>query len=127
LDTQVFLWIHTDPSRLGRVLRHVEDGHNQLLLSAASSWEIAIKHGAGRLNLPESPARYVAGRIQAIGATALAIEHAHAFAVADLPPIHRDPFDRMLVAQARALGLTLVTADPVFAGYDVDRLTVDAN
>ena len=124
LDTHVFLWLQTEPERLGTHLRAIEDESNDLLVSAASSWEIAIKHGLGRLELPEPPGRYVPDRLRAIDAQPVAIEHAHALAVAALPPLHRDPFDRLLVAQSQALDSPIVTADPAVAQYDVATLLV---
>lgn len=120
LDTHVFLWLQTEPERLGEHLAVVEDTRTELLVSAASSWEIAIKHGLGRLALPEAPERYVPQRLRAIGATAIPVEHGHALAVATLPPLHRDPFDRLLVAQAQALGAPILTADPAVARYAVE-------
>lgn len=119
LDTHVFLWLQTDPDRLGRHLEMVEDPANALLVSAASGWEIAIKHGLGRLALPQPPAEYVPDRITAIGARAVAIELGHVLAVAGLPALHRDPFDRLLVAQARQLDATVVTADALVTQYPV--------
>jgi PIN domain nuclease of toxin-antitoxin system len=124
LDTHVFLWLQVQPERLGDHLAAVADTANERLLSAASSWEIAIKHGLGRLSLPEPPARWVPDRMRAVGATPLAVEHTHALAVADLPVHHRDPFDRLLVAQARALGASLLTADRQLEDYDVDLLMI---
>jgi PIN domain nuclease of toxin-antitoxin system len=124
LDTHVFLWLLTQPERLGEHLRLLEDRRNGLLVSAVSSWEIAIKHALGRLPLPEPPARYVPERLRAIGAEALAIEHAHALAVAELPPLHGDPFDRLLVAQAGLLALPIITADPAVAQYPVETFMV---
>jgi PIN domain nuclease of toxin-antitoxin system len=124
LDTHVFLWLQVQPERLGDHLAAVADTANDRLLSAASSWEIAIKHGLGRLSLPEPPARWVPERMRAVGATPLAVEHTHALAVADLPVHHRDPFDRLLVAQARALGASLLTADRQLEDYDVDLLMI---
>lgn len=117
LDTHVFLWLQTEPERLGEHLPLVEDRRTELLLSAASSWEIAIKHAIGKLPLPEPPERYVPERIRAIGAQPLPVEHSDALAVASLPPLHRDPFDRLLVAQAAAYDLTLLTADPAVDRY----------
>ena len=122
LDTHVFLWLLTEPERLGEHLPVVEDRRTELLVSAVVSWEIAIKHGLGRLPLPEPPARYVPERIRAIGARALPIEHTHALAVAALPPLHRDPFDRLLVAQAGLLDAPILTADPSITRYRVDVL-----
>lgn len=124
LDTHVFLWLQTEPERIGDHLTLVEDRTTTLLLSAASSWEIAIKYGIGRLPLPEPPERYVPTRMRAIGAEALPIEHAHALAVAALPALHRDPFDRLLIAQAGAAGATILTADPGVAQYPAETLLV---
>jgi PIN domain nuclease of toxin-antitoxin system len=124
LDTHVFLWLQTARKRLGEHLALVEDPHNERLLSAASSWEIAIKHRLGRLPLPEPPQRYVPSRMRAIGAQGLAIEHRHALAVAELEPLHKDPFDRLLVAQAQALDVTILTADATVAQYPVRTLLV---
>jgi PIN domain nuclease of toxin-antitoxin system len=124
LDTHVFLWLLAEPDRLGDHMNSVEDPSNELFLSAASSWEIAIKTQLGRLHLPEDPRRYVPDRMRAIGAEPLPIEHNHALAVGELPPLHRDPFDRILVAQARGLRLTILTADVNIARYDVETLLV---
>ncbi len=90
-----------------------------LYLSAASAWEIAIKHAIGKLRLPEPPAEYVPRRMESMRVAALSIDHGHTLSVAGLPPHHRDPFDRMLIAQAIAEQLVLVTSDPVFGSYDV--------
>jgi len=124
LDTHAFLWLHTARKRLGEHLAVAVDPHTELLLSAASSWEIAIKHALGRLPLPEPPQRYVPSRMRAIGAVAVPIEHSHALAVAALPPLHGDPFDRLLVAQARALDVPILTADAAVAQYPVRTLLV---
>ena len=126
VDTHVWLWLQVAPERLGDALRECEDPANQLLLSAASSWEIAIKWALGKLPLPEPPATYVPDRIVSSGVTPLAVEHAHTLAVADLPAHHHDPFDRLLVAQAQTEGATLLTADPQLDSYEVDLLRVDS-
>lgn len=123
LDTQVFLWLQTDPRRLGTHRDLVADPQTDVLVSAVTSWEIAIKWEIGRLPLPAPPADWVPSRIAAIAATAVDVSHRQALAVAALPPVHRDPFDRLLVVQSRDLDASLVSADPVFAGYDV-RLVV---
>lgn len=120
LDTQVWLWMLTAPDRLGEMTDLIADTTVTLLLSAASSWKIAIKYSIGRLPLPEAPATYVPSRINSTGVTALAIEHSHALEVASLPDHHRDPFDRLLVAQARVEGVPLVTSYAFLGRYPVD-------
>jgi PIN domain nuclease of toxin-antitoxin system len=123
LDTHVFLWTQSDPERLKARRELIEDTHNTLLVSAVTAWEIAIKCGLGRLDLPEPPRRYVPERLRRLDAQAIAIEHAHVLAVAELPPLHRDPFDRLLVAQAKLLDAAIVTADPRVTQYEVQTLT----
>jgi PIN domain nuclease of toxin-antitoxin system len=120
LDTHIWLWMLADPSRIrADLLAEMTSSRTGLLLSAASSWEIAIKWAMGRLPLPELPDSYVPSRMQRTGVTGLAVEHVHALHVATLPAHHRDPFDRLIVAQARVEKLTIVTADHVFDAYDV--------
>lgn len=120
LDTHVWLWMLTDPSRIRPdLLSEFREGRSRLFLSAASSWEIAIKWAIGRLPLPDQPASYVPTRMQRSGVEGLPVEHAHALRVASLPKLHRDPFDRLLIAQAQLEGLTIVTVDPAFDAYDV--------
>lgn len=121
LDTHCWLWIGAEPRRFKPTARELlEDPGNELMLSAASSWEIAIKFGLGRLPLPEPPESFITSRIERSGVVTLAIEHAHAFHVASLPMLHRDPFDRMLIAQAQVEGLRIMTSDERFAPYDVE-------
>jgi PIN domain nuclease of toxin-antitoxin system len=123
LDTQCWLWWYLSSDRLSPGAREVmAASRDPLYLSAASSWEIAIKVGLRKLKLPEPPARYVPARLAEQGMTALAVEHVHALRVAELPPHHHDPFDRLLVAQAQIERMTLLTADPQIMAYDVDTL-----
>jgi PIN domain nuclease of toxin-antitoxin system len=123
LDTHCWLWMETAPQRLSERTRALlEDPDNELYLSAASSWEIAVKYALGKLPLPELPARYVVSRLQRSGISSLAVEHAHALQVAELPHHHRDPFDRLLVAQAMVESLPLLTADPQMEPYGVQIL-----
>ena len=122
LDTHVWLWMLSNPERLGEALEVIEDPASRLLLSAASSWEIAIKYALGRLPLPEPPSSYVPDRIRWSGVTPLPVEHAHALAVAELPAHHRDPFDRLLIAQARLEGVPIITADPQLRTYGVELI-----
>ena len=120
LDTQCWLWLVSAPARLSERARSlVASTDTELYLSAASAWEIAIKYALGKLRLPEPPARYVPSRLEATRVSAMSIELGHALAVATLPRHHRDPFDRLLIAQAQLEDLPILTADPVFASYDV--------
>ena len=120
LDTHVWLWMIAERERFdAETAGMLENSANELLLSAASSWEIAIKHALGKLTLPAPPARYVPQQIAKTGVTPLLVEHSHALRVADLPPHHRDPFDRLLVAQAELEGVTLLTADRQFEPYGI--------
>ena len=120
LDTHVWLWMLADPSRIQASLRaEIRSDRTRLLLSSASSWEIAIKWSLGRLPLPEPPEAFVPSRMRGTGVEGLAVEHAHAVRVAQLPAIHGDPFDRMLIAQAQVESCSLITVDPWFDRYDV--------
>ena len=123
LDTHVWLWLQSTPERLrDKVVDLLADRANTLLLSAASSWEIAIKYRLGKLPLPEPPAEYVPERMRLSGVTALPVEHAHALRVADLPEHHGDPFDRLIIAQAQLLNVPIVTADGQFGAYEVETI-----
>lgn len=127
LDTQVWLWMQSAPGRFGtRSLAIVADPQNELLLSAASSWELAIKFGLGKLPLPAPPAEYVPSRMQASGTGGLPITHTHALQAASLPGYHRDPFDRLLIAQAQVESLPLLTADPRIGRYEVEVLAAES-
>lgn len=123
MDTHIWLWMLTEPDRLASTTRHlVEDSAEVLFLSAASAWEISIKYGIGKLDLPEPPRTYIPDRVRRSGVTPLAVEHDHATRVADLPDHHRDPFDRLLVAQAQALRIPVITADRQLTAYDVETV-----
>jgi PIN domain nuclease of toxin-antitoxin system len=123
LDTHVWLWLQSSPKRLNERARTLlADPKETLLFSAASSWEIAIKYALKRLDLPEPPTVFVPKRLARGGFTPLAVEHAHALRVAQLPLHHRDPFDRLLIAQSQLEDATLATGDPQFLLYDVDIL-----
>lgn len=120
VDTQCWLWLQVSPEKLGESAHKVAaDPENELILSAASSWEIAIKYGLGKLPLPSAPTQYVPDRLRDGGFTSLPVSHTHALTVAELPPIHGDPFDRLLIAQARCDELTVLTSDEIFSSYDV--------
>lgn len=124
LDTSCWLWMVAASDRLGPQARvTLDDTRNELLLSAASSWEIAIKYGIGKLPLPEPPEQYMPSRMAATGVTPLRVEHSHALATSALPLHHRDPFDRLLIAQARLEGVPVMTSDSVFGGYGIDVIS----
>lgn len=120
LDTQIFLWMFLHPTKIGAKLwARLRNAENDLYLSSASAWEIAIKVRIGKMKLPGNPALYVARRARESNILSLPITEEHALAVAELPMEHTDPFDRILVAQAQLESLTLITSDPVFERYDV--------
>ncbi len=120
VDTQAWLWMLSDPDRLSRRARRlISRSDSELYLSAASAWEIAIKWTLGKLTLPADPAEYVASRIEQSGVIPLPIKHTHALQVARLPSHHRDPFDRLLIAQAMIEHLVLLTGDRQLESYDV--------
>jgi PIN domain nuclease of toxin-antitoxin system len=122
LDTQVWLWMLTTPERLSVPSRALVVANNELLLSAASAWEIAIKYTLGKLPLPEPPQDLIPGLITRTGVTPLSVLHRHALHVATLPRHHHDPFDRLLVAQAQIERVPVLTTDKSFALYDVEVL-----
>jgi PIN domain nuclease of toxin-antitoxin system len=124
LDTQSWLWMVSAPDRLSAASQAlVADADTELLLSAASAWEIAIKESIGKLTLPEPAERYVPSRLASFRTASLPISHNHALRVGVLPMHHRDPFDRILIAQAQIEGLPLLTGDPRMARYDVELIS----
>jgi PIN domain nuclease of toxin-antitoxin system len=123
LDTHCWLWLLIAPERFSsQGQAHVTAPENELLLSAGSAWEIAIKHALGRLRLPMEPSEYVPSRLAATGTVPLAIDHRHALRAGQLAPHHRDPFDRILIAQAQVEAIPILTSDADFARYDVELL-----
>lgn len=123
LDTHCWLWHLAEPVRLGTTARAaIADDENEIFLSAASVWEIVTKHAIGKLRLPEPPETYVRTRQIATSIRSLPITDEHALRVSALPSLHRDPFDRIIIAQALVEGLTFVTADHIAASYDVPLL-----
>ena len=115
LDTHAFLWWRENDPRLGAQARKAIARADIVYVSAASAWEIAIKVALGKLRIPGS----VEEAVEESRFSGLPISLGHAAAVLDLPDHHRDPFDRMLIAQARVGGMTVVTADRRFEPYDV--------
>ena len=105
---------------LSAALELVSDPDNRLFLSAVSAWEISIKNAMGKLELPLPPEKYVPSRMTATGVEGMMISHAHGLRAGGLPPHHRDPFDRLLIAQAQLEGMPLLTADRQIHLYEVE-------
>ncbi len=123
LDTHAFLWAAADPDQLHADARAaIEDSTNAVLVSAAVAWEISIKVALGKLTVPADPAVWFPARVRSLGFQTLDISAAHGLAIAGLPDIHRDPFDRIMIAQAQIEGLTFVTRDPENQKYPVNIL-----
>jgi PIN domain nuclease of toxin-antitoxin system len=116
IDSQALLWHVLDDLRLGPTpTAAIEATDAEVLVSIASLWEIAIKSGLGKLEAPDD----LPERVQQLGFELLPITAAHVWRVRELPLHHRDPFDRLLIAQAQTDSLPIVTADPAFADYEV--------
>lgn len=123
LDTQCWLWWFAQPERLNEeAIAHIADENNELWLSVASIWEIGIKVAIGKLPLPDPLDSYISSRMAQLGMRSLEITASHALQAAALPLHHRDPFDRMLIAQAQIEEMTLVSADSMFNKYDISLL-----
>ena len=123
LDTHAFLWWLANDPALGPSARDIiAEPRNRILVSAATAWEIAIKRQLGKLVAPAD----IEAAVEEKGFTKLPISFFHGQQAGALPPHHRDPFDRMLIAQAQAEGLELMTADPVFGGYAVRLIAAGA-
>ena len=123
LDTCSFLWLLGDSPRLSaRAREEFARAENEVYLSAASAWEIAVKHRLGRLPLPAGPDDFVPAQRKAHGIEPLPVDEEAALHVAQLPNLHRDPFDRMLVSQAALQGLVVMTPDDAIRQYAVRTL-----
>ena len=121
LDTHTFLWWNLDDPQLSEQAREIiSNGENEIFISAASAWEIAIKAAKGRLVLPEEPAQYLANRLSEYHFQALPIQISHAVRVYDLPDHHADPFDRLLVAQCQLEGMPMISKDEDIQKYDLE-------
>ncbi len=120
LDTHVLLWSANEPERLSAAARSaITDGDNEIFVSAVSAWEIAVKQSIGKLELAEPAELWLPDVMRRTSFEAMPISLEAALAVRSLAPHHRDPFDRLLIAQAALDGLTIVTRDDVFALYGV--------
>lgn len=125
LDTHVVLWVLSEPNRLSEGARTVlVDETNDVFVSAATAWEIAIKQSLGKLTLPDLAARWLPSAIAQTGLAWMSISADHALGVGALPWHHKDPFDRLLVVQAKLEGCTLVTHDRSLEGYGASLLLV---
>ena len=123
LDTHVFLkWINDDPKLTAAARRAIADINNECYLSIASCWEMAIKSSLGKLKLARAIEQFVPEQLAANGFTLLNLELRHTAKVEKLPFHHRDPFDRLLIAQALTEKIAIVSADRVFSNYGVKRL-----
>jgi PIN domain nuclease of toxin-antitoxin system len=120
LDTHVLLWAATEPQRLApEVCEALENGAHEVLVSAVTAWEIAIKQSLGKLELVQPAEFWLPKVVQRMGLEPLPVDFDSALRVRSLPSHHRDPFDRLLIAQALTGGHTLVTRDAVFEAYGV--------
>jgi PIN domain nuclease of toxin-antitoxin system len=123
LDTHVFLWwIYDDPRLSDRVRTIISDGASELYFSASSGWEIAIKAQQGKMSLPSDLEKFVAEQLLENNFQVLPIQLSHTLYVYTLPLLHRDPFDRILIAQSQTEGLPILTADPLIRQYSVDTI-----
>jgi PIN domain nuclease of toxin-antitoxin system len=123
LDTHAFLWWNEANQRLSRkAFGLISDPANDLYLSVVSAWEIILKAGAGKLKLPSAGAVYVPSRLAHYGIEALPLALGHVLAADGLPAYHRDPFDRMLVAQCRMEQLPILTHDPQIRRYGIETI-----
>lgn len=120
LDTHTFIWWVTDDPQLSNTARNaIANPANVLFVSAASTWEIIIKNRTGKLSLPDKPEQYIPNRLAANQFESLPIQIIHTLQVAELPDYHKDPFDRILIAQSQVENLPIITIDQQIARYPV--------
>lgn len=123
LDTCVFLWLATEPSRLSQAATNALDNEqNELFLSDVSIWEITLKHKAGKLPLPDAPRVWVPEELQFHGIQSVPIVSEAMFVAGELPGDHRDPFDRLIGAHAQLGGFQFVSPDDAFTTLGIDCL-----
>lgn len=123
LDTCEFLWLISGDARLSTpVASAVRDPQNLVFLSAVSFWEISLKHSIGKLPLPQPPAQFIPLQREKHLITSLALDETAVAQLSGLPFLHRDPFDRMLICQAKAHGLKIASSDSLIRQYTVDLL-----
>ena len=126
VDTQIFLWFLSEGHRFSEKARQFLENTatNQFFLSDATAWEVSIKYGLGKLNLPEQPEIFFMDRVRQADYNHMRIDLKHVTGVHSLPQLHRDPFDRLLITQAILEDMTIISDDRVFKLYDVDSLTL---
>ena len=125
IDTHIFLWFFDGSLLSQKVKSFLQDTlNNEIFVSHATAWEISIKYGIGKLKLPDVPEVFVPDRIRRAGFLHLPIEIQHVLRVHNLPLIHKDPFDRLMISQSNVENLTILTADPDFAKYQVKVLNI---
>ena len=123
LDTHALLWAAEGDRRLSEAAGAIiEDAGQELLFSAVSAMEIAMKHAAGRLELPDGASTWIRTRVAAFGLIELPVTTEHAIVAGLLPLLHRDPWDRLLVAQARVEGVPILTSDTLLYRYEVSTI-----
>jgi PIN domain nuclease of toxin-antitoxin system len=123
LDTCAFIWLVTDNPKLSELAKEIFlDEDNEILLSAVTGFEIAVKYSLGKLHLTEPPREFVIHRMNANALTELPVSMTHALALQNMPLHHKDPFDRLLVAQAMVNQIPLLSADQQLSAYDIERL-----
>lgn len=121
LDTHTFLWwILHDQQLSDQIKELISNPDNQIFLSAASGWEIAIKSGIGRLTIPRPVGGFISEHMSENSINNLSITMSHALQVSELPNHHRDPFDRILISQAQIENLPILSVDPLIRKYDVE-------
>ncbi len=127
LDTHTFIWWIADDPKLPSYVRSIiSDGDNELFFSAASCWEIAIKAQIGRIKLPSRPDIFISEQLALNAVQTLPIQASHALHVFNLPHHHRDPFDRMIIAQSQMEDLPILTSDPLIAKYKIKTIWKEA-
>ncbi len=123
LDTHAFLWMAADPDHLSEKVRNImQEQMNGLFLSAASGWEVALLHMLGRFELPDAPHRFVPEAMNHFNLQPLSISFPTAISAATLPLIHRDPFDRIIIAEAKKENMPIMSKDAMFSKYGVETI-----
>jgi PIN domain nuclease of toxin-antitoxin system len=123
LDTHIFLWFISGDNRLSAPVRDaIRDRSNEVYLSVASVWEAVIKHQLGKLPLPKAPEIYLPEQRRLHQIESLSIDEDCMRQLASLPTLHKDPFDRLLISQAKEYGMILATVDPMIKAYAVSTL-----